>query len=76
MKYVSDKLSLKPKNSFLVPVFISASGFNEHIFQEYWGFGTFGAVWQGIILMDIAKKKIIKEIAPEYIIRLLNLILF
>jgi len=35
------------------------SGFKLHISQVYFGLGIEGAVWQGIILANMEKKKII-----------------
>lgn len=41
------------------------SGFSVHIDQEYWGFGIFGAVWQGIIVVARDRKNTIRAITKE-----------
>jgi hypothetical protein len=63
-----------PRYSVIDPNVLTLSGFKEQSFQEYIGFGTFGAVLHGIIGIKTEVINAPADIIPEYINFFLNFI--
>ena len=56
-----------PKYSMMVLMVLNLSGFREHSDHLYIGFGTFGAIRQGIIGIKIEIISVAAETMLEYI---------
>tara|TARA_Y100000310_G_C20648670_1_gene798120 strand:- start:407 stop:667 length:261 start_codon:yes stop_codon:yes gene_type:complete len=74
--YVWLRLVAEPKYCLLIPTMTEESGFKLQSVQVYCGFGTAGAVRQGIIFANIERKKIATAKIAEYANLFWNLILF
>lgn len=72
--YASVKDVVYPKYSIICLMVLNLSGFREHNVHLYIGFGTFGAILQGIICMKIDVINVNIEIIPEHINFFLNCI--